>query len=198
MTPRSSYSMGGALGVSVFHARERGRFVPPPPLLFLSCLVAFDRAVGIPAHRSKIETEGQSRHGTRGKTNTHEGRSNQASRNRHGIQSHLVSHHRRKSLLVRFLSTPTIIHEQAPNLYIQTPTPQTEHNRRRSQTHQATSPPRRRHPADTARRPHDDTRGQTSKERAATLPAYACRKTGRQDEQRGMGNETRARRGQGR
>lgn len=54
----------------------RGRFVSPVPrLFFLSCLVALDRAVGIPAHRSEIQAEGQDGHGTRGKANTHEGRS---------------------------------------------------------------------------------------------------------------------------
>ena len=112
-----------------FHAMGARAFGFPVPRGFsLSVLVALDGSVGIPSHRSKIQTEGQDGNSTRSQADTHERRSNQASRNRHGIQSHLVSHHRRKSLLVRFLSTPTIIHEQAPNLYIQTRTPQIEHN----------------------------------------------------------------------
>lgn len=115
---------------------------PRPRGFSLSVLVALDGSIRIPSHRSKIEAEGQDRHGTRGQADTHEGRSNQTSRNRHGIQSHLVSHHRRKSLLVRFLSTTIMIHEQAPNLYIQTPTPQTKHNtsRRRRHAKQQTIP----------------------------------------------------------
>lgn len=73
-TPRLSYEMGGACGrIVFFHARGRGRFIPRPlPLFWLSFLVALDGAVCVPAHRSKIEAEGQDRHGTRGKTDAHE------------------------------------------------------------------------------------------------------------------------------
>lgn len=114
---------------------------PRPRLFWLSVLVALDGSIRIPSHRSKIEAEGQDRHGTRGKTDTHEGRSNQTSRNRHGIQSHLVSHHRRKSFLNRFLSITIMIHERAPNSYIQTPTTQTEHNPQPPSSRQATDHP---------------------------------------------------------
>ena len=95
--PLTRHGGAGCGGVSCFSWIGGGVFLFPVPFSIpLSCLVALDGAVCVPAHRRKIQSEGQDGHGTRGKTDAHEGRSNQNSRNRHGIKSHLVSHHRRK------------------------------------------------------------------------------------------------------
>ena len=158
------------------------------PLLFwLSVLVALDGSIRIPSHRSEIQAEGQNRNGTRGKPDAHEGRSNQTSRNRHGIQSHLISHHRRKSLLNRFLSTTIIIPEQAPHLYIQTPTPQTKHNTpplADTPSNKSVPPtPSSRHRPPLARQHQRASKQRTS--RHAPRPALVEKRGGQTNEQRG-------------
>lgn len=171
-------------------------FPVPSRLFWLSVLVALDGSVGTPAHSSKVKAEGQDGHGTSGQADAHERRSNQTSRNRHAIQNHLI--HRRKSFLIRFLSTPIMIHEQASKLYIQTPTPQTEHNQQPTPTRQTNKPApptlSRRHRPPPARREQ----GQASNnEPTRSPPTLVARRGEKTNRRRRDTNEARGQRARG-
>lgn len=130
-SPRLIYETGRGVGAYRF-SHERGGegiWLPVPRLFWLSVLVALDSTVSIPSHSGEIQTEGQDGNSTRGKTDAHEGRSNQTSRNGHGIKSHLVSHHRRNPFQFVF-PFDNIHHTRASTQFIYTnndTTNQTQH-----------------------------------------------------------------------